>query len=159
MSPERLDPGGFSLKERHPTKESDCYALGMVVYEVLSGRVPFAPRRGPVVIFKVLGGERPERPQGEEGVRFTDTLWGMLEHCWKPQPSDRPGLITVLQCLRGVETGDQPDESSAFLSFHPGLTLTTLQHIEPQNGGLVRRLTHTVRKTLNAISRSGPWAS
>jgi len=33
MSPELLDPTYFGSKGR-PTCESDCYALGMVVYEV-----------------------------------------------------------------------------------------------------------------------------
>ena len=33
MSPELLDPTHFGSEGR-PTRESDCYALGMVVYEV-----------------------------------------------------------------------------------------------------------------------------
>jgi hypothetical protein len=37
MSPELLDPEMFGLPElegERPTKQSDCYALGMVIYEV-----------------------------------------------------------------------------------------------------------------------------
>ena len=34
MSPELLDPDQSGTTDRRPTKESDCYALGMVVYEV-----------------------------------------------------------------------------------------------------------------------------
>jgi len=34
MSPELLDPEKFGMKDRRPTKQSDCYALGMVIYEV-----------------------------------------------------------------------------------------------------------------------------
>jgi len=33
MSPELLDPEHFDSDGR-PTRESDCYALGMVIYEV-----------------------------------------------------------------------------------------------------------------------------
>jgi hypothetical protein len=100
MSPELLDPGSFSLDNSNPTRESDCYALGMVIYEVLSGRAPFAPSTAPVL--KILRGERPSRPQDARGVWFTDGIWGLLELCWKPQPGDRPSLKTVLQCLQGV---------------------------------------------------------
>ena len=34
MSPELFDPKRFKLPRARPTKESDCYALGMVIYEV-----------------------------------------------------------------------------------------------------------------------------
>jgi len=34
MSPELLDPERFGSSDDRPTKQSDCYALGMVVYEV-----------------------------------------------------------------------------------------------------------------------------
>ena len=33
-SPELFDPKRFKLPRARPTKESDCYALGMVIYEV-----------------------------------------------------------------------------------------------------------------------------
>ena len=99
MSPELLDPEGFGLNKCRPTKESDIYALGIVVYEVLSGQIPYSQLRTPIVMWKVLEGMRPERPQGE---LFTDVIWSVLERCWKPQPSDRPGGTVVLQCLGGA---------------------------------------------------------
>lgn len=34
MSPELLDPSRLDEPDPRPTKESDCFALGMVVYEV-----------------------------------------------------------------------------------------------------------------------------
>jgi len=37
MSPELLDPERFGVTEsegNRPTRQSDCYALGMVIYEV-----------------------------------------------------------------------------------------------------------------------------
>ena len=101
MSPELINPGEFNLRESRPTKKSDCYALGMTMYEVLSEQVPFAPHEGTAIIPKIVGGERPVKPQGVEGARFTVGLWRMLEDCWKPQPDDRPGLDVVLGCLQG----------------------------------------------------------
>jgi len=140
MSPELLDPESFRLKKCRLTKESDCYALGMVVYEILSGKVPFSPSNAPVL--KILRGERPERPQGAEGTWFTDGIWGMLELCWKYQPGDRVGAETVLSCLEGnpspaqspspiaaggvgTDGDDQSDDTMSILSasssFHPRL--------------------------------------
>ena len=34
MSPELLDPSRLDDRDPRPTKESDCFALGMVIYEV-----------------------------------------------------------------------------------------------------------------------------
>ena len=102
MSPELFDPVRFGLEESRPTKESDCYALGMVIYEVLSGQIPYALYSQLVVIQKILDGERPRRPQGIPGARFTNGLWGVLELCWEARPDDRTSLNVVLQCLQDV---------------------------------------------------------
>jgi serine/threonine protein kinase len=101
MSPELLVPGMFGLKKNRPTKESDCYGLGMTIYEVFSGRVPFAPCNDAVVIINVLHGERPGRPQGRDEILFTDGVWRILEFCWKQQPCDRISAETVLLGLEG----------------------------------------------------------
>ena len=105
MSPELLNPGRFGLKESFPTKESDCYALGMVIYEVLSGLVPFTSYKE---VAKVLDGERPGRPQGNAGKLFTDDIWGLLEFCWKPQPHDRMCAEDVLLGLGGGPSPSRP---------------------------------------------------
>ena len=108
MSPELLDPESFGSTKPRQTKGSDCYALGMVIYEVLSGQTPFAPSGPAVVIRKVLSGERPERPQGEEGRSLTDTIWEVLECCWKHQPHERIGAKTILLGLEGNSPALEP---------------------------------------------------
>lgn len=102
MSPELLYPEQFGLTDSRPTKESDCYAVGMVIYEVLSGQKPFAQCREPAVIRKVIDGERPGRPQGVGGAWFADEVWAMVELCWESRPEGRPDVRTVLQCLERV---------------------------------------------------------
>ena len=99
MGPELLWPEEFNLKDSRPTKASDCYALGMVILEVLSGKVPFAGDGNCSVMRKVTSGERPKRPQA---AWFTDDVWEILEHCWVPKPQDRPKLEVVHQCLEKV---------------------------------------------------------
>ena len=105
MSPELIYPEKFDLARSIPTKKSDCYALGMVIYEVLSGQTPYSPWKPPAVMWKVMRGERPERPQGGEGSLFTDGIWKVLELCWKSQPCDR---INVQAVLRGLEGSPPP---------------------------------------------------
>ena len=108
MSPELLDPVRFGREDGRATKESDCYALGMVILEVLSGKLPFSGDSGLVVMRKVIEGERPGRPEGKEEVWFTDDLWEILEQCWLPQPERRPTIEAVLECLEQGSTAWQP---------------------------------------------------
>ena len=108
MSPEILDPRRFGLRDSRPTKQSDCYALGMVILEVLTGVYPFPDYGSFIVTSKIVEGERPGRPEGDEGVWFTDDLWEMLELCWSTQPERRPAIDAVLQCLRRGSVAWQP---------------------------------------------------
>jgi len=141
MSPELLDPDQFGSKDGRPTKESDCYALGMVIYEVLSGKVPFASYREYVVMRKVIEGERPERPQGAEGERFADHLWFTLLRCWVQERKGRPTIEEVLECLGPTPEGCESnadrrvhDPERAVISYSPTLPSSTAITLPPTSG-------------------------
>jgi len=120
MGPELFDP---ETQDHRPTKLSDCYALGMVVYEVLSGHLPFYQLPNRVISGKILRGDRPERPQGEDGVWFTDEVWEVLGSCWMTQPEGRPSIEVVLQCLEGAPKSWKPSSyQSSVLSATNSLT-------------------------------------
>ena len=74
MGPELIAPQRLRLGKSHPTKSSDCYVLGMVTYEAISGNMPFHKHTDLTVFMKVLeGGRLPPV------ARFTGSLWEMLE--------------------------------------------------------------------------------
>ena len=138
-SPELIDPVRFGLRHSCPTEESDCYALGMVIYQVLSGRMPFFQVRPLEVMYHVVDGRYPGRPQGNVGKLFTDDIWEILELCWKHQPGDRISAKDVLLRLERIpsplrldgdietDTCDQSDDASSysgmFLSSTSGSSL------------------------------------
>ena len=113
MSPELFDPERFGLKDNRRTKESDCYALAMVILEVLTSQVPFPRHDGFIVMRKVVDGERPERPQGPGAAWFTDDLWRTLEQCWSSDPKLRPAVEAVLECLEWSSMAWRPLPPSA----------------------------------------------
>ena len=119
MSPELLNPEQFGITSGRPTKQSDCYALGMLVYEVctdviiptftivqhiscqvLCGVIPYSSFKASVmVMFSILEGVRPQKPDVAESLGFTNELWGMVEHCWLEGPDERPEVGEILHCL------------------------------------------------------------
>ncbi|KAF9651759.1 kinase-like protein [Thelephora ganbajun] len=98
MSPELLDPQRFGSNGR-PTCESDCYALGMVIYEVLTGLRPFHHLNAYPPVFAVLRGERPGKPLDAESLGFSDTLWELVQSYWSESSSARPTPQRLLDYL------------------------------------------------------------
>lgn len=94
MDEPRADRSAAVRVRKQSPDETDCYALGMVVYETISGRRPFYQHGDMTALVKVLDGEHPLR-----GAGFTDSLWKMLERCWTSRPNSRPSIEDVLRCL------------------------------------------------------------
>jgi serine/threonine protein kinase len=77
MSPELLDPKGFGLKDGRPTEHSDCYALGMLIYEVLSGQIPFSQQCGhPIALILRANALRDRKKWVGRGLRMKSGV------CW-----------------------------------------------------------------------------
>jgi len=117
MSPELLYPTDFD-SDGLPSRESDCYALGMTIYEVsgslfscnplvfthlqvLTGLVPFDHLwSSPAVACAILRGERPGKPLDASSLGLTDELWGLLQSCWSESASARPTAQQLFDYLR-----------------------------------------------------------
>ena len=111
MSPELLDPSRFG-SSGCPTRESDCYALGMVIYEVslvrlsqkqliypsqvLTGLRPFHHILACTPLPAILRGERPKKPLKAECLGFSDALWELTQLCWSESTSNRPTAQELL---------------------------------------------------------------
>ena len=168
-SPELFFPEEFGFRSSCPTKESDCYALGMVIYEVLSGEVPFATTHLEfAVIVKVLEGERPKRPEGDSGKLFTNGIWEMLNLCWKSQPQDRINARNVLLVLEGdmslLTPASNVDEdmegnihelsdATPLIAYGDNRLLKSSQMHSPKEGQFGNRLAYKAQKMLKATAK------
>ena len=95
MSPELVVPEKYGFEKSRLTPHSDCYALGMVIYETVSGNVPFHEHIDAAVFVKVMLGEHPTR-----GAMFPEYLWKVMESCWASTPEDRPSIESILWSLQ-----------------------------------------------------------
>jgi formylglycine-generating enzyme required for sulfatase activity len=101
MSPEQIE--GRPLDGR-----VDIYALGVVIYELVSGRLPF--EGGGEVAHRHLH-ERPQRPEG-----MGAELWAVVSRCLEKDPRKRyEGARELYRALRAVATGelDRPARKGA----------------------------------------------
>ena len=102
MGPELLAPEKFGFDKTRLTTSSDCYALGVVIYETISGKVPFHECMEMVVYARVVLGEHPSRC-----AVFPEDVWKTMESCWTFQPHDRPEIADILQCLRAASNSSK----------------------------------------------------
>lgn len=103
MAPELLLPEEFGLDGR-VSKQADIYAFGMVVYEVLTGRIPFAGEgRGfAEIVLRVMKGRRPSKPENAEGIGFGKGTWKLVERCWEEDRERRPTVDDVSKHFKRV---------------------------------------------------------
>ena len=124
MAPELLLPEKFGLDKGVPSKEADVYALGMTVYQVLTGRWPYYPRREAEVTCAVIFGERPPKPENAERIGMTEAVWNLLKECWSEDRTVRPTITEVLKKFREIigegKTSDSALERSAPLRLNTG---------------------------------------
>lgn len=77
MAPELADG-------QHPSPQSDLYAVGILLYELLCGVTPFAGG-SPLVVMRRHVTWAPGRPAG-----IPDPLWGFVQHLLAKDPAQRP---------------------------------------------------------------------
>jgi len=53
------------------------------------------------VLIRIVGGQRPPRPEARE-LGLSDSMWGIVERCWKQDPAERPKISEVLDFFNEV---------------------------------------------------------
>ncbi|KAG9044845.1 hypothetical protein FS837_007427 [Tulasnella sp. UAMH 9824] len=113
MSPELWDTASRSF-------ESDVYAFGMTIAEVLSGKEPFPHLSNTMAVMRavMMEDERPlrEPTSSLDGLPY-ECAWDVAEACWPAKPSDRIPMAEAFQrlCTMG---GTSPHGPILFCENH-----------------------------------------
>ena len=72
---------------------------------MFSSHEPFHQYSEFAVLGLVLDGVRPPRPHhiNDTEIEMTDSLWSVLEQCWKESPQERPTAPDLLKLIEAVD--------------------------------------------------------
>lgn len=107
MSPEQARGAGI-------TPASDVYALGCVLYEMLTSRVPFEGETSVVLSHHLFAPPKPLRAK-QPDLEFPSTLEDLVMRMLAKSPDDRPSARAVRDALRAIDptvstrSGQTPD--------------------------------------------------
>lgn len=88
-----------SAEGRPQTSAVDIYGAGILLYELVTGRPPFAGGSALEVLHQHLSAE-PRRPS-----TVPDPLWTVIERCLRKNPDERPSAENLARGLRAVAAG------------------------------------------------------
>ncbi|NBM19622.1 serine/threonine-protein kinase, partial [Streptomyces sp. GC420] len=88
-----------SAEGRPQTSAVDIYGAGILLYELVTGRPPFAGGTALEVLHRHLS-EEPRRP-----TTVPEPLWTVIERCLRKEPGERPSAENLARGLRAVADG------------------------------------------------------
>ncbi|MEV8411194.1 protein kinase [Streptomyces niveus] len=104
-----------SAEGRPQTSAVDVYGAGILLYELVTGRPPFAGGTALEVLHRHLS-EEPRRPSN-----VPEPLWTVIERCLRKEPDERPSAVNLARGLRTVASGIGAHANSAQINAAMGV--------------------------------------
>ena len=99
------------IQGRTVDARTDIFAVGVVAYELVTGKRPFESATLSNVLYKILN-EEPEYPTEVDG-RCSEELQTLIRRCLAKEPEDRfPGADELLADLRKIAIDATPEAAS-----------------------------------------------
>ncbi|CAB5388587.1 unnamed protein product [Rhizophagus irregularis] len=102
-----IDPHHFKNQTKNdnknlPSKKSDVYSVGVLLWEISSGQKPFGSNDASFLLYDIINGKR-ETPISDTPVDYVN----IYTSCWQDNPDDRPDMRKVLSELMLVNINEK----------------------------------------------------
>jgi hypothetical protein len=92
--PQYIEPQCYKIINYKKNEKSDIYSLGILLWEISSGRLPFSKYSMDLLREHIKGGGR------EEPIKGTPTEYQKLyQECWSDKPESRPDIEKAHEIL------------------------------------------------------------
>ena len=145
LAPEIIDPPRGRVTVA--SKAADVFAFGVVVAEVVAGKLPFEEMSDSGAACQILRGARPKLPQYTEDNGFTPQLRELVEKCWSQDPAERPTIDEVVATWKLSDDqnngGIVPDTTAPPDELRPASPTDTERQPAPPSKHLLSRIDAT----------------
>ncbi|XP_071385656.1 receptor-interacting serine/threonine-protein kinase 3 isoform X1 [Centroberyx affinis] len=88
-----MPPEAFKISYR-PTRASDIYSYGILLWSIVTGKQPYAHAISSIVRLRIPQGDRPSLAEINHGqAAGLRILVELMERCWVPVPTQRPSSL------------------------------------------------------------------
>lgn len=93
------------MSDGHTSKASDIFSLGVILWEVWTGKRAWGDARAVQIIFAICRGDRLPVPED-----MPAELSRVMTQCWTLDPNERPSIEEIIQVLEALPIGDEEEE-------------------------------------------------